>query len=282
MKVMEALHVYDTTLRDGAQREGLNLSVSDKLAIAGLLDDLGGRLHRGRLAGGQPEGHRVLRARQVRSCTCVTRRSPPSGRPARAGGVATEDLLVQALLDSGASVVTLVAKSHRVTSSEALRTTLEENLAMVRDTVGFLVGQGGGSSSTPSTSSTAAAPTATTPYRSFGTAAEAGAEVVVLCDTNGGMLPRPESPRWSPTSSPRPAPGRAPLPQRHRLRRRQLRRRRAARATHVQGTVNGYGERTGNADLITVVANLQLKPGYTPWRTAPPPEPPTSPTRSAR
>ena len=78
---MEALHVYDTTLRDGAQQEGLNLSVSDKLAIAGLLDDLGVDFIEGGWPGRQPEGHRVLRARPGPSWTCATRPSPPWGHP---------------------------------------------------------------------------------------------------------------------------------------------------------------------------------------------------------
>ena len=141
MKVMEALHVYDTTLRDGAQQEGLNLSVSDKLAIAGLLDDLGVDFIEGGWPGANPKDTEFFeRARtelDLRRATLAA-----FGATRRAGGVAAEDPLVRALVDSGASVVCLVAKSHTGHVERALRTTLEENLEMVRDTVGFLVGEG--------------------------------------------------------------------------------------------------------------------------------------------
>ena len=81
MDLQGAFHVYDTTLRDGAQQEGLNLSVADKLTIARQLDELGVGLHRGRLAGGQPQGHRVLRPRARPSSTSATRGSPRSAPP---------------------------------------------------------------------------------------------------------------------------------------------------------------------------------------------------------
>ncbi len=128
MTVMEALHVYDTTLRDGAQQEGLNLSVSDKLAIAGLLDDLGVDFIEGGWPGANPKDTEFFaRARTelpLRHATLAA-----FGATRRAGGVAAQDVLVQALLDSGAPVVCLVAKSHVRHVEEALKTTLEENLA---------------------------------------------------------------------------------------------------------------------------------------------------------
>ncbi|NUR15815.1 MAG: citramalate synthase, partial [Dermatophilaceae bacterium] len=141
MKAMDALHVYDTTLRDGAQQEGLNLSVSDKLAIAGLLDDLGVDFIEGGWPGANPKDTEFFeRARQelhLRRATLAA-----FGATRKAGGAAAEDPLVQALVDSGASVVCLVAKSHTGHVERALKTTLEENLEMVRDTVSYLVGQG--------------------------------------------------------------------------------------------------------------------------------------------
>ena len=260
---MTDIHVYDTTLRDGAQQEGLNLSVADKLAIAAAARRARGRLHRGRLAGREPQGHRVLRRAaaelDLRNATLAafgaTRRAgvPRRRRPAGRARCAT----------AGRPVVTLVAKSHDRHVELALRTTLEENLAMVRDTVSATcAARAGGSSSTPSTSSTATAPTATTRSRCCGRRTEAGAEVVALCDTNGGMLPD-----WV-----------ADVVARRRARPPASRvgihchndtgcavantlAAVDAGATHVQGTINGYGERTGNADLLTVVANLELKLG---------------------
>lgn len=260
MKVMDALHVYDTTLRDGAQQEGLNLSVSDKLAIAGLLDDLGVDFIEGGWPGANPKDTEFFeRARQelhLRRATLAA-----FGATRKAGGAAAQDPLVQALVDSGATVVCLVAKSHTGHVERALKTTLEENLEMVRDTVSYLVGQG---------------------RRVFldcehffdgwhldrdyalsvvRTAHEAGAEVVVLCDTNGGMLPHQVEQVVADVIGATGArigahchndTGCAAANSVAAVR---------AGATHVQGTVNGYGERTGNADLVTVAANLQFKLG---------------------
>jgi 2-isopropylmalate synthase len=127
------LHVYDTTLRDGAQQEGLNLSVADKLGHRAAPRRARRGVHRGRLARGEPQGHRVLPARAARARPAErdagrVRRHPPRGSKA------ADDPLVRALLASGAPVVTLVAKSHVRHVEEALRTTREENLAMIRDT----------------------------------------------------------------------------------------------------------------------------------------------------
>ncbi|WP_404387981.1 citramalate synthase [Humibacillus xanthopallidus] len=258
---MEALHVYDTTLRDGAQQEGLNLSVSDKLAIAGLLDDLGVDFIEGGWPGANPKDTEFFERAQteldLRNATLAA-----FGATRRAGGSASSDPLVQALLDSGASVVCLVAKSHTGHVERALRTTLDENLAMVRDTVSHLVAEG---------------------RRVFldcehffdgwhldrdyalsvvRTAHEAGAEVVVLCDTNGGMLPHQVEEVVADVLGSTGArvgahchndTGCAAANSVAAVR---------AGATHVQGTVNGYGERTGNADLVTVAANLQFKLGH--------------------
>jgi 2-isopropylmalate synthase len=110
------LHVYDTTLRDGAQQEGLNLSVADKLAIARQLDDLGVGFIEGGWPGANPKDTEFF-ARAQRELSCATRRWPPSGDPSGRVGKAADDPLVRALLDSGAPVVTLVAKSHTATSS---------------------------------------------------------------------------------------------------------------------------------------------------------------------
>src|SRR3954463_9516726 len=134
-------HVYDTTLRDGAQQEGLNLSVADKLAIARQLDGLGVGFIEGGWPGANPKDTEFFaRARQE----LVLQNAPLAafGAPRRAGAKAADDPLVAALRDSGAGVVTLVAKSHDRHVELALRTTLAENLAMVRDTVAHLRAEG--------------------------------------------------------------------------------------------------------------------------------------------
>ena len=139
---MSDLHVYDTTLRDGAQQEGLNLSVTDKLTIASHLDDLGVGLHRRWLARGEPEGHRVLRPgrhrphpqerdpRGVRRDPAGRRQAPP--RTPSCGRCSTARRPWSPSSRSRTSG----------TSSRALRTTREENLEMIRDTVAFLRGEG--------------------------------------------------------------------------------------------------------------------------------------------
>ncbi len=258
MDLQGSFHVYDTTLRDGAQQEGLNLSVADKLTIARQLDGLGVGYIEGGWPGANPKDTEFFR-RAAQELDLRHARLTAFGATRRAGVAAPDDPLVAALRDSGASVVTLVAKSHERHVELALRTTLEENLAMVRDTVTHLRESG--------QTVFLDAEHFFDGYRSnrdyalevLRTAAEAGAEVVALCDTNGGMLPD-----WVgdvvhdviETTGARVGihchndTGCAVANTLAAV---------EAGATHVQGTINGYGERTGNADLITVVANLQLK-----------------------
>jgi 2-isopropylmalate synthase len=258
MTISDAFHVYDTTLRDGAQQEGLNLSVHDKLTIARHLDDLGVGFIEGGWPGANPKDTEFFKLAQtelkLKSATFVafgaTRR--PNVKP-------EDDQLLKALADSGAPAVTLVAKSHDRHVELALRTTLDENLAMIRDSIKFL--RNGGQRVFLD------AEHFFDGYRSNRSyalevvriAAEAGADVIALCDTNGGMLPDELSQVVHDVlehSSARLgihchndtgcaiANSLAAV---------------AAGATHVQGTINGYGERTGNADLVSIIANLQLK-----------------------
>src|SRR5690606_17679862 len=172
---------------------------------------------------------------------------------------AADDPLVAALRDSGAGVVTLVAKSHDRHVELALRTTLEENLAMVRDTVTHLRDNG--------QSVFVDAEHFFDGYRAnrdyalevLRVAAEAGAEVVALCDTNGGMLP--DRVRDVVNDVIESTGARVGIHCHNDTGCAVANTLAAvdAGATHVQGTINGYGERTGNADLISVVANLELK-----------------------
>ena len=137
----DAFHVYDTTLRDGAQREGISYSVADKLAVARLLDDYGVGFIEGGWPGRDAQGHRVLRAGPHRADAEERRagrlRRHPQGRRQGRGRPAGP-----ALLDSQAPVITVVAKSDVRHVAEALRTTNEENLAMVQDTVALPRGRG--------------------------------------------------------------------------------------------------------------------------------------------
>ena len=259
-----AFDVYDTTLRDGAQQEGLSLSVADKLAIARHLDELGVGYIEGGWPGANPKDTEFFaRARTELALSQATLAA--FGATRRPNRSAADDPLVRALLDAETEVVTLVAKSHIRHVELALRTTAEENLAMVRDTVSFLAGEGrrvfldaehffDGYAADPSYA-----------LEVLRAAAESGAEVLALCDTNGGMLPAEIADVVAAVRDATVAgtavrlgihchndTGCAVANSLAAV---------DAGAAHVQGTLNGYGERTGNADLLTVVANLQLKRG---------------------
>lgn len=137
----DSFHVFDTTLRDGAQREGINLTVADKLAIARHLDDFGVGFIEGGWPGANPRDTEFF-ARARQEIDFKHAQLVAFGSTRRAGANAAEDHQVKALLDSGAQVITLVAKSHDRHVELALRTTLDENLAMVADTVSHLKAQG--------------------------------------------------------------------------------------------------------------------------------------------
>ena len=254
----DLFHVYDTTLRDGAQQEGLNLSVADKLSIARHIDGLGVGFIEGGWPGANPKDTEFFR-RAREELDLKHAQLAAFGATRRAGVNAADDPLVAALRDSGAGVVTLVAKSHDRHVELALRTTLEENLAMVRDTVAHLRAEGQRVFLDAEHFFDGYRDNRDYALEVIRTAFEAGADVAALCDTNGGMLPD-----WVAdvvndvveTTGVRVGihchndTGCAVANTLSAV---------DAGATHVQGTLNGYGERTGNADLVSVVANLELK-----------------------
>jgi 2-isopropylmalate synthase len=256
----DSFHVYDTTLRDGAQQEGLHLTVADKLAIAASLDELGVGFIEGGWPGAIPRDTEFFRLAAT-ELELKHAQLAAFGATRRPGAKAADDPQVAALRESGAPVVTLVAKSHDRHVRLALRTSLEENLGMVADTVAHLRSEGkrvfldaehffDGYASDPGYA-----------LEVVRAAADAGADVVTLCDTNGGMLPGQLADVVAEVVS-----------------------RTGTRlgihchddtacgvantlaavdagVSHVQGTANGYGERAGNANLFSVVAGLQLKKG---------------------
>ncbi|GAA1875473.1 citramalate synthase [Asanoa iriomotensis] len=260
---MPSYQVYDTTLRDGAQREGISYSVVDKLAVARLLDEFGVGFIEGGWPGAMPKDTEFFkRARtelDLKHAQLVA-----FGATRKAGVGVGEDAQVRALLDAETPAVCLVAKSDLRHVERALRTTGDENLAMVRETVAHFVKNDrrvfldcehffDGYRFDPAyTASVVAA------------AFEGGAERVVMCDTNGGMLPS------------RITAAIADLTARLGVTADQLGihcqndtscavantvAAVEAGVEHFQCTANGYGERPGNADLFAVVANLQLKLG---------------------
>jgi 2-isopropylmalate synthase len=262
----DTFHVYDTTLRDGAQQEGLQLNVNDKLKIARYLDQLGVGFIEGGWPGANPNDTAFFAAVADGGVELKNAKLVAFGATRKAGTTAAEDPQVQALLAARTEVICIVAKSHDEHVLRALRTTLDENLQMVADTVAHLVSQGrrvfvdcehffDGYQANPEYS-----------LEVIRTAAEAGAEVVVLCDTNGGMLPS----QMGDVVSAAGAIGVELGIHCHNDTGCAVANTMAAvdaGVIHVQGTLNEYGERTGNANLITVLANLQLKYG---WPLVPP------------
>jgi 2-isopropylmalate synthase len=257
----DEFHVFDTTLRDGAQREGITYSVTDKLAVARLLDQVGVGFIEGGWPGAMPKDTEFFARAASGELVLQHAVLVAFGATRKAGVRVEDDRQVRALLESQAPVVTLVAKSDVWHVERALRTTLEENLAMVRDTVAFLRADGrrvfvdcehffDGYKHDPDYG-----------IRVLDAAASAGADVGVLCDTNGGMLPMGVHDVVSDVV------GRAGI--------------RLgihtqddtgcavantlaavdAGATHVQGTANGYGERAGNANIFSVIGGLVTKMG---------------------
>ena len=256
----DEFHVYDTTLRDGAQREGISYSVADKLAVARLLDELGVGFIEGGWPGALPKDTEFFR----RARTEVPLRHAQLvafGATRKAGTTASADPQVLALRDAQTPVVTLVAKSDLRHVTMALRTTPEENLAMVSDTIAFLVAEGRQVFLDCEHFFDGYRHDRDYGVRVLAAAVEAGADVGVLCDTNGGMLPM--------------GLGRVVAEVRERTGFRigihcqddtacavaNTLAAVEAGATHVQCTANGYGERTGNADLFAVLGGLVTKMG---------------------
>jgi 2-isopropylmalate synthase len=255
--------VYDTTLRDGAQREGISYSVVDKLAVARLLDEFGVGFIEGGWPGAMPKDTEFFaRARNelpLKHAVLVA-----FGATRKAGVAVADDPQVRALLDAETPAVCLVAKSDIRHVERALRTDGAENRAMVRDTVSHFVAEGrrvfldcehffDGYRYDPAYTASVVS-----------TALEAGAEVVVMCDTNGGMLPsRVTAAIGELVERLGVGPERLGIHCQNDTSCAVANTVAAVEAgvKHFQCTANGYGERPGNADLFAVVANLQLKLG---------------------
>jgi 2-isopropylmalate synthase len=258
MPVSDAFHIYDTTLRDGAQQEGLNLSVHDKLTIARHLDDLGVGFIEGGWPGANPKDTEFFalakKELKLKNATFVA-----FGTTRRPGSKAADDVLLGALRDSGAPAVTLVAKAFDRHVDLALKTTLEENLAMIRDSVLHLRQEGQRVFLDAEHFFDGYRANRDYALEVIRVAMDAGVDVAALCDTNGGMLPDEIADVVHEVLAATSArigihchndTGCAVANSMAAV---------AAGATHVQGTLNGYGERTGNADLVTIIANLELK-----------------------
>jgi len=255
------IEIYDTTLRDGAQREGISLTVEEKLRVATLLDELGVHYIEGGWPGALPKDTEFF-ARAAKELDLGTSTLTAFGSTRRADLAASSDPQLEALLEAGTEVICIVGKSWDYHVTEALRTSLGEGVAMVTDTITFLRSEGkrvfldaehffDGFTHNPEYA-----------LQIVAAAAQAGAERVILCDTNGGGLPASISAAVAATVQA--VPGAVLGIHTHNDSGCAVANTLAgveAGVVQVQGCVNGYGERTGNADLCTVLPDLVLKMG---------------------
>jgi len=256
---LSSVKLYDTTLRDGAQGEGISFSVVDKLNIARKLDELGIHYIEGGWPGSNPRDAEFFE--KVRDISLTTAQIVVFGSTRRIGVKAEEDNNLVMLVNAGVRIATIVAKSSDVQVAQVLKTTLEENLSMIADSIRYLKANGltvfldaehffDGFRSNSRYS-----------LRVLEVAAEAGADCLVLCDTNGGTLPNEITVAVEAAKKLTSVPlgihahNDAELAVANTLA--------AVKAgvTHVQGTINGYGERCGNANLCSIIPNLKLKMG---------------------
>jgi 2-isopropylmalate synthase len=253
------IQLYDTTLRDGTQMEGISLSVDDKLKIARRLDDLGVAFIEGGWPGSNPKDVEFFaRARELE---WKTAKIAAFGSTCRVGGTPEGDANIQALLDSGAPVCTVVGKTWSLHVSEVLRTTPDENLRIIEQSLAYLKAAGRRVIYDAEHFFDGWRADRAYALETLRAAVRGGAETLVLCDTNGGSMPwqigeivrevkaaigHPLGVHCHNDSETAVANSLAAL---------------AEGAIQIQGTVNGYGERCGNANLVSVIPALELKMG---------------------
>jgi 2-isopropylmalate synthase len=252
--------LYDTTLRDGTQGDQVTLSAEDKMRITRKLDELGFHYVEGGWPGSNPKDARFFE--MARGTSFKNTRLTAFGSTRRADTTPGDDQSIQALVETETDVITIFGKSWDLHVSEILGVTLAENLSMIEDTLSYLKSQGkeviydaehffDGYKRNPDYA-----------LSTVKAAIEGGADIIVLCDTNGGTLPHEVQgilEQVMPYIT-RPvgihAHNDCGLALANSLQAVQL------GTSMVQGTINGYGERCGNVDLISVIGTLQLKMGY--------------------
>ena len=263
MNQKQVIWIYDTTLRDGSQGEGIALSLADKLRIARKLDRMGIPFIEGGWPGANPKDVQFfwqLQAEPLQNSEivafCSTRRPKMT---------AASDQMLQAILAAGTRWVTIFGKSWDLHVQETLKTSLEENLAMIDDTIVYLRGQSRKVIYDAEHWFDGYKHNREYALTTLRTALAAGAEWLVLCDTNGGTLPHEISQAVTELLVAIPeAQDRIGIHTHNDAGTAVANAIAAVRsgATMVQGTINGYGERCGNANLCTLIPNLQLKMGY--------------------
>ncbi len=257
---MKRIAIYDTTLRDGVQGEGVSFSSAGKLRIAKRLDQFGVDYIEGGYAASNPKDMQFFQ--EAKKLDLAHARIAAFGSTRRANVTAGEDAGVRALLEADTPVVTFFGKSWRLHVRDVLRTTEEENLAMIGDTARYFKERGkevvydaehffDGYKDHPEYA-----------LATLRAAAEAGADVLVLCDTNGGTLPHELYTIVQDVGNRFDVPVGIHAHNDSELGVANSLEAVRAGAVHVQGTINGVGERCGNANLISILPNLTLKMGY--------------------
>ncbi len=251
--------LYDTTLRDGTQQEGISLTVKDKLDITAKLDELGIHIIEGGWPFSNPKDEEYFR--RVRSLPLRTARIAAFGSTRRAGISAEQDANIQALVASEASIITLVGKAWDLHVTDVLETSIEENVLMISDSISYLKKLGREVHFDAEHFFDGYAANSDYATQCLRAAQDAGADVIHLCDTNGGVLPQQlgEAVDALRTIVSTPlgihvhndgdlAVANSFTAVLHGI-------------VQVQGTINGYGERCGNANLCSIIPGLQTKMG---------------------
>jgi len=257
---MARIFAYDTTLRDGSQGEGINFSLQDKLNVTARLDEMGIDFIEGGYPLSNPKDFEYFR--EVKKLKLNHAQVAAFGMTRRKNGSVHDDVCIKALLQAETPIVTIVGKSWDLHVSEVLGTTLEENLAMIRDSVRHCRANGrrvfydaehffDGFHANPDYA-----------LQTLKAAAEAGAETIIPCDTNGGTLPATIARVIEQVKKTIATPLGIHCHNDCELAVANTLAAVECGAVQVQGTVNGIGERCGNADLISVIANLGLKLGH--------------------
>ena len=254
---MRRIEIYDTTLRDGSQGEGVSFSLQDKLLIARRLLELGFDYVEG--------GYPLSNDKDAQFFQKATREPASKGRltafgmTRRKGVKPADDPGMKALVDSGADVITIVGKTSDFHVTEVLRAALEENLEMIADTVGYLRGSGRKVIYDAEHFFDGWKANRDYALKTVRAAVEAGAVLVVLCDTNGGSMPEEVAEMTRAVIAELPVPVGIHCHNDCEMAVANSLAAVDAGAVHVQGTINGIGERCGNVDLISVIANLAFK-----------------------
>ncbi len=258
---MNQVAVYDTTLRDGTQREGISLSLADKLRITKLLDNLGVAYIEGGWPGSNPKDAGYFEA--VRDLELQHAKIAAFGSTCRKNSTPAEDANIQAMVAAQTPVVTVVGKTSMLHVTDVLQTTPDENLRMIRESVRYLKQLGKEIVYDAEHFFDGIKLDMEYALDTLSAAVDGGADVLVLCDTNGGSLPW-EITRFVDMVS-QTFPGVQLGIHTHNDGELAVANTLAAvhaGAVHIQGTINGYGERCGNANLCSIIPDLQIKMGY--------------------